>query len=389
MHIRPLILALPVLAGALVSGPAAATETLDPVLAPLRAEFAMPGMVAAVARQGRIVAAGAVGQRVLGHDARATVDDRIHIGSNGKALTALLAAILVERQALRWESTAGEVLGDRVPGMHPTLAAATLEQLLSHASGIPSDTPAMLDIYFNLNAFEHDPPALRLLALERWKPEPLAVPAPSSFQYSNFGYILAGAMIEAAAGRPWEMLIRERVFDPLGLATAGLGATLTPGRVDAMAGHLRLADGSLEPRRWGAGADMPALLGPAGAMHMSILDFARWGAWVAGGARRGPALVTPSTLAHLTAEKLRTPRRSDPAPGTPAEGGYALGWSLEKFDWADRELLTHNGSNGMNLAKILVDTEADIAVVVAVNAGGREADLAAGAAMRLLYQRFR
>ena len=163
----------------------------------------------------------------------------------------------------------------------------------------------------------------------------------------------------------------------------------SPGRIDAMAGHLPKPGGTAEPRLWGTGADMPSLLGPAGTVHMSILDFARWGAWVAGGARRGPALVKPETLAYLMAEKVRTPSRPNPPPGTPAEGGYAFGWSLEKFAWADRELVTHNGSNGMNLAKILIDTEKDVAVVVAVNVGGRDADLAAGKAMGLLYTRFR
>lgn len=368
---------------------AAAMERLDGLLGPIRDEFAMPGMVAAVAREGRVVAAGAVGLRAVGHDAAATVEDRIHIGSDGKAMTALLAATLVERGELRWDSTVGEVLGDRVADMSPGLAAVRLEQLLSHSSGIPGDTPEMLGIYFALDAFEHDPGTLRLMALEKWKRNLPVVPQGSPFQYSNFGYMIAGSMIEAAAGRPWEMLIRERIFDPLGLASAGLGATLTPGRIDAMAGHLPRPGGEAEPRLWGAGADMPMLLGPAGTVHMSILDFARWGAWVAGGAHRGPALVTPATLAHLTAEKLRTPRRPHPPPGTPAEGGYAFGWSLEKFAWSDRELLTHNGSNGMNLAKILVDPVADIAVVVAVNVGGPDADLAAGKALRQLYGRFR
>jgi CubicO group peptidase (beta-lactamase class C family) len=391
MLIRPSIIAATVLVGSCLSlaGPAGAVENVDAVLAPVRSEFAMPGIVGAVARGGRIVAAGAAGVRALGHDIPATVDDRVHIGSDGKAMTALIAATLVEQGKLRWDSTVGEVLGERVPGMNPALAAVRLEQLLSHASGIPSDTPEMMDIYFNANAFDHNLSELRLMALDAWKSNAPAVPQGSPFQYSNFGYMIAGSMIEEVAGRPWETLIREIVFDPLGLETAGLGAPLTPGRIDAMAGHMQSEDGKVVPRLWGAGADAPPLLGPVGLVHMSILDFARWGAWVAGGGHRGPALVRPETLAYLTAEKVQTPKRPNPPPGTPAEGGYALGWSLEKFDWADRTLVTHNGSNGMNLAKILIDADNDIAVVVAVNIGGRNADLAAGKAMKLLYTRFR
>ena len=391
MRLGSTTLALALFVGSWMSPvqPAAATENLDAVLLPVQQEFRMPGIVAAVARGGRIVGAGAAGLRALGYDSPATVEDRVHIGSDGKAMTALVAAMLVEKGRLRWDSTIGEVLGPRVPGIYPALAKVRLEQLLSHSSGIPSDTPEMMDIYFNTDAFDHESSTLRLRALERWKNNMPVVPEGSPFQYSNFGYMMAGAMIEAASGEPWERLIRERIFDPLKLNSAGLGATLTPGRIDAMAGHLPKPGGTAEPRLWGTGADMPSLLGPAGTVHMSILDFARWGAWVAGGARRGPALVKPETLAYLMAEKVRTPSRPNPPPGTPAEGGYAFGWSLEKFAWADRELVTHNGSNGMNLAKILIDTEKDVAVVVAVNVGGRDADLAAGKAMGLLYTRFR
>ena len=391
MLLRTITLATVLATAQLASQPglAADMERIDGVLTQIRDEFAMPGMVAAVARDGVVVAAGAVGLRAIGYDAPATVDDRIHIGSDGKAMTALLAATLVEQGELRWDSTIGGVLGDRIKDMNPSLSAVRLEQLLSHSSGIPTDTPEMIDIYFDVNAFDHNPDALRLIALEKWKHNLPVVPEGSPFQYSNFGYMIAGSMIEAASGKPWEMLIRERIFDPLGLETAGLGATLTPGRVDAMAGHLPQPDGGAEPRLWGAGADMPMLLGPAGTVHMSILDFARWGAWVAGGARRGPQIVSPETLAYLMEEKVRTPRRPNPPPGTPAQGGYAFGWSLEKFDWSDRELVTHNGSNGMNLAKILIDPSADVAVVVAVNVGGRNADLAAGKALGKLYGRYR
>ncbi|MDA0704813.1 MAG: serine hydrolase, partial [Proteobacteria bacterium] len=129
--------------------------------------------------------------------------------------------------------------------------------------------------------------------------------------------------------------------------------------------------------------------GPAGTVHMSILDFARWGAWIAAKGSLPPFLVKPSTLAYILAEKVRTPPRPNPPPGTPAEGGYAFGWSLEKFAWADTELLTHAGSNGMNLAKILVDQERGLAIVVVTNGGGRPANLATGEMLRALYEQFR
>ncbi len=139
---------------------------LNDMLVPIQQEFALPALFAAVAKDGEIVAAGAVGERALGSGVQVTIDDRIHIGSDGKAMTATIAGMLVESGDLRWDSTIGEVLGDAVPGMNPALAAVTLDQLLSHSSGIPTDTEEMIDIYFNANAFDNSPTALRLMALD-------------------------------------------------------------------------------------------------------------------------------------------------------------------------------------------------------------------------------
>ena len=131
------------------------------------------------------------------------------------------------------------------------------------------------------------------------------------------------------------------------------------------------------------------MLGPTGGAHMSVLDFARWAGWNAGEGRRGPALITPDSFRTLHAVHTRTPPRPNAPPGTPDAGGYGLGWGIVAFPWADRPLLAHNGSNGMNLVKILVDTERDLAVVVVTNIGGTAADAGASAVQQALYERYR
>ncbi|WP_022729079.1 serine hydrolase domain-containing protein [Fodinicurvata sediminis] len=362
----------------------AARDNLKDQLEPVRQEFALPALVAAVAHEGKIVAAGASGVRAIGHDAKAELQDQIHIGSDTKAMTALLAGMAVEEGRLAWDSTIGEVLGDEVQGMNETLAKVRLEQLLSHSSGIPSDTQEMIEIYFNTDAFDYNLTNLRLMALEAWKKNEPVIPENSPFQYANFGYLIAGTMLETAMGQPWEALIQQRIFQPLELETAGLGATATPGLIDALVGHFPDDDGQPEPRLWGAAADIPPIMGPAGTAHMSILDFARWGGWIAGQAERGPDLVEPETLAYIMEPKVQA-KIPDPPPGIPEEGGYALGWGFEQFDWAERPLHTHNGSNSMNLAKILIDRDQDLAIVVATNIGGEQANLAAGEIMKTLY----
>ncbi|MGH6919090.1 MAG: serine hydrolase, partial [Geminicoccaceae bacterium] len=174
--------------------------------------------------------------------------------------------------------------------------------------------------------------------------------------------------------------------EPLGLETAGLGPQATPGKLDAPVGHRVDDEGKVTPMLWGAAADVPPMLGPAGNVHMSILDFARWAGWNAGAGERGPALVKPETLARIHKAHVKTPHQENPPVRTPQDGEYALGWGIVKFDWADRPLLTHNGSNGMNLAKILIDPGDDLGIVITTNFPGAKAEAATAEVIEHLYE---
>lgn len=378
-------LAVLALAVTMLAAPARAQdESLNALLEPVRKEAGLPALAAAVAKSGRIVAAGAVGTRVLGRDIPVTLDDRFHIGSDTKAMTATLAGMLVDEGKLRWDSTVGEVLGADLPALHPKFAAMTLEQLLSHTSGIPTDSREMFDLYFSGEVYNYDLPGYRLHIIGIYGKNEPVVPQGSPFQYSNFGYIVAGAMIEKAAGEPWDSLIVRRLFEPLGLRTAGLGPQATHGRIDAPIGHA-VEDGKVTPHFWGAPADAPAVMGPAGIAHMSIRDFARWGAWNAGEGKRAPPLVKPETLKRIHRQRVVT-EIPNPPPGTPKSGGYALGWGITTLP-GGKPVLLHNGSNSMNLATIMVDPGDDIAITVATNFPGEKADAALQHLVRVLSQR--
>lgn len=371
-----------------LAGTAHAAEALDSYLEGVRARYGLPALAAAVARNGEVVAAAAVGTRVMGMDIPVTVDDRFHLGSDTKAMTATIAGMLVEEGRITWQTTLGEVLGKDIGGLNPALAAVTLEQLLSHSSGIPTDTPEMIAIYFDNKGFEKNLGALRLDAIRRWKDHAPEVPKGSPFQYANFGYLIAGAMLEKVTGKPWERLMVERIYEPLSLKTAGFGPQATFGQYDAPVGHAVDDDGKVTPMLWGPAADLPPVVGPAGIAHMSIRDFARWVGWNAGGGKRAPHLVSPQTLAVIHRPHVKTPPLPNPPPGTPSEGEYGLGWGIVKFDWANEPMATHNGSNSMGFAKALFDTKLDLAVVVTTNFPGKKAEDAAAEVQRHLYTEF-
>ncbi|BDG70680.1 hypothetical protein Rmf_06090 [Roseomonas fluvialis] len=363
--------------------------SLDATLRPTLARFGLPAVAGAVVLQGRVVAAGAVGTRRAGADIPVTLTDRFHIGSCTKAFTALLAGILVEAGRIRWDSSVGEAFPDLRAGMDSGLAGVTLAQLLSHTGGVSPDDDAIIRVL--LAAYGED--SLNLDAMRRWvigqlRTRPLASAPGTRFAYANLGYMIAGAMLEAAAGATWEELVLARIAGPLGLAGAGIGPQSTMGRVDAPLGHVVRPDGSLLAMLAGPNGDVPAVYGPAGAAHLSILDFAAWAGWHAGAGRRGPALVGGETLRRLHTRVVEMPARPDAAPGTPSGGAYGLGWGFIEMPFSRGEVMLHTGSNSMNLAMVMVQPSRDFAVVVATNRPDGRADEALKALQEALFREF-
>ena len=306
------------------------------LLRPLQREGRVPALGAAVVSSRGMLAAGTVGWRRLGGTAGVTVTDAWHIGSDAKAMTAMLGAILVHQGRLRWESRIAEVFPDLAPGMDPGWSAVTLDHLLCNRSGAPGDLPTPL--------------ADTRHAVVRWMTAKAPDKEPgTTFIYSNAGFIAAGAMMERVTGRPWEDLIATELWKPLGMEGCGFGGMGTPGQEDGLWGH----DAHGKPVGNGPGSDNPPLLGPAGRVHLPLAAWARFVADQLAGARGGPALLPTESYRHL----------HQAWPG----GDYARGWRVVERAWAKGPALTHGGSNTLHSALIWMAPGLDRAFLAVAN----------------------
>ena len=147
-------------------------------------------------------------------------------------------------------------------------------------------------------------------------------------------------------------------------------------------------DGTLKPMLAGPNGDVPAIIGPAGDVHLSVLDFARWAGWNAAEGRRGPALIQPETMRKLHTKVIEMPPKPDAPPGTPSVGGYGLGWGTATLPYSPEPFLVHGGSNTLNFAVILVQPKIDFALVLMTNVGGPNADSALKTLGQELYQKY-
>jgi CubicO group peptidase (beta-lactamase class C family) len=183
------------------------------------------GLASALIVNGTIYSVAAVGTREYGTDNWITVEDKFLIGSCTKAITASLAAVLIDEGVLKWNTTIREVFPDL--DMLPDYENITLVQLLSHRAGLPKNykngkTTWKIDYEFDKQRGS-TPKDLRLQYLENTVQDKLMCPPGERVHYSNSGYILAGAMIEKATKRSIEDLWEDRIFDPLGISSAGYG----------------------------------------------------------------------------------------------------------------------------------------------------------------------
>jgi CubicO group peptidase (beta-lactamase class C family) len=286
------------------------------------------------------------GERIAGGGVTVETGDLWHIGSITKSMTATLAARMVENGQIGWDSTLGDVLGPLVPGMDEGFRAATLDQLLSHRAGVPENAGLVASMGFHGRRDGADLIAERLRYAGLVLHEAPLHPPGEGFLYSNAGYVVAGAMLEAADGRPWEDLIRAEVFEPLGLASAGFGPPGVAGAVDQPRGHAGGLFGGLSVREPGPSADNPAVLGPAGTVHISLCDLL---AYAAAHATRPEGYLPPAAWDSL--HRVRG-------------DGYALGWAIR--DGGGRG---HSGSNTMWFAQVAIWPDAGRAAAVVTNDG--------------------
>ncbi len=335
------------------AGQGAADPRLNELLGSVRRTHGVPALAGAIITGEGLAAVGASGVRKAGTDIAVTVDDEWHLGSDTKAMTAAMIGALVERKMLSWETTLAALFPELAASMPPALRQVTLLHLLSHRAGLPANAPWE---FIRRTGPTRDQ---RLIALKLAASGKLVAEPGAGYLYSNLGYVLAGAMAEKAADAAWEDLMKTLVFDPLGMTGVGFGGTGTPGRIDQPWGHA--ANGKPVSSN-GPATDNPPVMGPAGTVHCPLRDWAKFIADQLRGARGEKALLKPETY-----KKLQAP---------PFGGDYALGWLVVEREWGGGTVLTHSGSNTMNLAVAWLAPRRDFAVIVVCNQGGPAASKA-------------
>jgi CubicO group peptidase (beta-lactamase class C family) len=343
---------------------------VNSVLEPILRKYDLPAMAGAIVTSDGIVSQGAVGVRKYGTNIRVTVNDEFHLGSDTKAMTATIVAVLVEKGRLSWNTTLAEALPDLAKDMDHAYTAVTLEQLLAHRAGFSAESWPLGETFQSMHSLNGSPREQRWSYARTILRETPTV-HPGEFLYSNRSYAIAGVIAERTAGASWEDLMQRWIFAPLKMETCGFGAMGTAGKIDQPWQH-KLIENAHKAIGPGKFSDNPAVIAPAGLVHCSVGD---WGKFIEAHLRGEKNL--PTILKTEAIKKLHTI----------SYGNYGFGWGEYQRSWGGGRVLTHTGSNTQNLAVVWMAPLRDFAVLVMSNQGGDEASKACDEAAFALIAR--
>ncbi|MDF1504638.1 serine hydrolase [Roseisolibacter sp. H3M3-2] len=330
-------------------GPAAPLADLTRIVDSVRLAWKLPAIAAAIVTlEDGLVAVGAAGTRRASGGPAVTSDDRWHLGSNTKAMTALLAAAAVAQDRIGWTTTIAQAFPE-LASVRAEYRDVTLRELLSHQSGL---TPILGNAALGTGTTAAAQRASAVAAV-------LQQPPPSgttrgAFEYNNVGYVVAGAMLERALGTSFEAAMATHVFTPLGMTDAAWGPQAAAGSTTQPVAHRRQSDGSWTELE---GYDLPPVFNSSGTMHMSL---ASWGRFVREVLRveAGTSTVAPADVARQT---------TSPAVAINATASYGMGWGIASRAWANGKVLDHTGSNLGNASLAVLAPARNVAFLVATN----------------------
>lgn len=314
-------------------------------------EWHVPGLAVAAIKDGEVVFSKGYGYRDVARELPMTPRTLLAIGSNSKSFTAMILGMLAEEGKLDWN----EPVRTYLPGFQLFDEGAanqmTPRDLVTHRSGLPRH-----DVLWYGRSYSRKELFDRLRYIQptttfrgRW-------------QYQNLMFMTAGYLAERITGRSWEDLVRERIFQPLGMARSNLSVTDSPTSDDFALPYMLIEDElSAIPFR-----NLDAV-GPAGSINSTVEEMIRYVQMhINQGEYNGTRIISDETAALMQ-------RPHSTVPGEPQhpEVGYAsYGLGLMVTTYHGRKLVQHGGGIDGFISSMSWMPREKLGVVVLTNFSG-------------------
>jgi CubicO group peptidase (beta-lactamase class C family) len=329
----------------------------DALAARALSTFEVPGLALAVVKDGKTVVTKGYGVRALGVATPVDEHTLFAIASNSKVFTAAALGILVDEKKVEWDAPVVRYLPWFQMWDPWVTRQLTVRDLLVHRSGLGLGAGDLL--WWPRSTYTRRQIAERLGQLQ-----PVAS-FRSAYAYDNVLYLVAGEVIEAVSGQPWEDFVQARLLAPLGMTESATRSSAAAAAANLATPHARV-DGTVRAiARFESDT-----VNPAGGIITSAADVAKWlGTFLA----RGQLPSGDRLYSDRTATELEAPVTPMPPgrvrPGLEAARAnflfYALGLNVR--DYRGRRVLTHTGGLPGYVSRVLWMPDQRLGIAVLTN----------------------
>lgn len=298
--------------------------TIEEKLDARRKELGIPGVSLAIVKDDKVIYAKGLGFKNFESKVSVTPDTQFAIGSATKAFTALTALMSMDEGKLLLEDSPKKYLPYFKMYDPETDRNITIRDLMCHSSGLNRTDLAM--ITGKLNRAELIQVAAQAKPTAKLR---------EKFQYQNIMFTAAGEIVATVEKEPWEKIVPERVFKPLGMANSTMSLKDMQKSKDYSFGYSYNFDTKETERLPFRDIDQVA---PAGAINSTANDMAQWLRFVLnGGVVNGKRLVSEKGYDEWLKPQMKIAGKTS----------YGFGWFLQ--DWNGLKVVQHGGNiDGFN-----------------------------------------
>jgi len=335
---------------------------LDSFAVAIQNHYQLPGLAIATIDDSKINEIAIVGTNKTTNGTALDKNSKFQIASCTKSFTALLVASFVDEGLINWDTKISDVFTDIQ--IHNDFKETTIKQILSHKAGLKQFWAD--DEVFNINSVIPKLQGNIVKKRKRFVLWNLSQQADFKFgehHYSNGGYVIIASMLEKLTGKPYEELIRERVFIPLQLTSAEFGY---PYINDSTQPHRHMnRDGNGIGITLNKKDRLPdKIFNPSGFISLTIEDFAKYVLFHIQAINGRNIEIKNTIVQELFKPEIILPNNNK----------VGLGWQIIYVNGV--KTYGHTGSDQTMRAAMSINTKTGKAVVFATNIGDQRSEMA-------------
>lgn len=327
---------------------------LDTMVSRVLNDWHAAGCAVAVIEKNKLVYAKGFGYKDWEKKIPVTENTQFAIGSCSKAFTSSLLGMLVKDGKLDLDKPVNDYLPELKFYNETLTNNVTARDMMSHRTGLPRH-----DYSWYGSTATRDSLLYRIRFLEP------SAPLRQRWQYNNFMFLAQGVLAEKLYGKKWEALVKEKIFEPLGMTRSNFSVNDMQKETDFTFGYRERKDSVIRQEYMNIDP-----IGPAGSINSTVKDMANWViTWINGGKFNGKEVLPPSFVNQAISSQMVV---GGGAPGKDVPdvfmSNYGLAWFLASYRGHYR--VDHGGNiDGFSATTCFFPSDS-VGIVVLVNQDG-------------------